>query len=226
MKIYRVANVFLDWPLASAMAVVMGVIQAGLVIAYQRAGRGAAPRMRCRRRPRCAARCWSRFVLFITLPLVMVLLEAFGADWFGVRDAAGALDAALVRLGRRRPSISSACCSTPSKSRCWRRCSRSRIAIPGAWAIARYRLPLKSVLIGAILFPRMIPRDHLRARGRAHLLRAPPDQHRSRHRARARHPGGAFRGGGADQHVRRHGPAAAGSRRGVGLRSVAACSGA
>ena len=31
------------------------------------------------------------------------------------------------------------------------------IAIPGAWAIARNRLPLKSVLIGAILFPRMIP---------------------------------------------------------------------
>jgi len=39
VKIYRVANVFLDWPQASAMAVVMGVIQAGLVIAYQRAGR-------------------------------------------------------------------------------------------------------------------------------------------------------------------------------------------
>ena len=31
------------------------------------------------------------------------------------------------------------------------------IAIPGAWAIARYRLPLRSILIGAILFPRMIP---------------------------------------------------------------------
>ena len=39
VKIYRVANVFLDWPQASAMAVVMGIIQAGLVIAYQRAGR-------------------------------------------------------------------------------------------------------------------------------------------------------------------------------------------
>jgi ABC-type Fe3+ transport system permease subunit len=39
VKIYTVANVFLDWPQASAMAVVMGVIQAGLVIAYQRAGR-------------------------------------------------------------------------------------------------------------------------------------------------------------------------------------------
>jgi len=35
VRIYRVANVFLDWPLASAMAVVMGAIQAALVIAYQ-----------------------------------------------------------------------------------------------------------------------------------------------------------------------------------------------
>jgi len=39
VKIYTVANVFLDWPQASAMAVVMGVIQAALVIAYQRLGR-------------------------------------------------------------------------------------------------------------------------------------------------------------------------------------------
>jgi ABC-type Fe3+ transport system permease subunit len=40
VKIYTVANVFLDWPQASAMAVVMGVIQAGLVVAYQAIGRG------------------------------------------------------------------------------------------------------------------------------------------------------------------------------------------
>jgi putative spermidine/putrescine transport system permease protein len=39
VRIYRVANVFLDWPLASAMAVVMGVIQAGLVMVYQSASR-------------------------------------------------------------------------------------------------------------------------------------------------------------------------------------------
>jgi putative spermidine/putrescine transport system permease protein len=43
VKIYTVANVFLDWPQASAMAVVMGVIQAGLVIAYQAIGRGSRP---------------------------------------------------------------------------------------------------------------------------------------------------------------------------------------
>ncbi len=43
VKIYTVANVFLDWPQASAMAVVMGVIQAGLVIAYQSVGRSRRP---------------------------------------------------------------------------------------------------------------------------------------------------------------------------------------
>jgi putative spermidine/putrescine transport system permease protein len=31
------------------------------------------------------------------------------------------------------------------------------VAFPAAWAIARYRLPFKGILIGAILFPRMIP---------------------------------------------------------------------
>jgi putative spermidine/putrescine transport system permease protein len=35
VKIYTVADVFLDWPQASAMAVVMGIIQASLVILYQ-----------------------------------------------------------------------------------------------------------------------------------------------------------------------------------------------
>ncbi len=40
VKIYTVANVFLDWPQASAMAVVMGAIQAVLVMMYQgQAGR-------------------------------------------------------------------------------------------------------------------------------------------------------------------------------------------
>jgi ABC-type Fe3+ transport system permease subunit len=43
VKIYTVANVFLDWPQASAMAVVMGVIQAGLVVAYQAVGRRRGP---------------------------------------------------------------------------------------------------------------------------------------------------------------------------------------
>ena len=66
VKIYRVANVFLDWPLASAMAVVMGVIQAGLVIAYQRgrARSGTSHEHRCLaarraagRRSCCSSRC-------------------------------------------------------------------------------------------------------------------------------------------------------------------------
>jgi ABC-type Fe3+ transport system permease subunit len=43
VKIYTVANVFLDWPQASAMAVVMGIIQAALVVAYQTLGRRRRP---------------------------------------------------------------------------------------------------------------------------------------------------------------------------------------
>jgi putative spermidine/putrescine transport system permease protein len=42
VRIYTVATVFLDWNGASAMAVVMGVIQCVLVIAYQRMNRAAA----------------------------------------------------------------------------------------------------------------------------------------------------------------------------------------
>ncbi|MEO9189317.1 MAG: ABC transporter permease subunit [Acetobacteraceae bacterium] len=36
VKIYTVATVFLDWPAASAMAVIMGLVQAALVILYRR----------------------------------------------------------------------------------------------------------------------------------------------------------------------------------------------
>jgi ABC-type Fe3+ transport system permease subunit len=43
VKIYTIANVFLDWPQASAMAVVMGIIQGGLVVAYQSIGRRRHP---------------------------------------------------------------------------------------------------------------------------------------------------------------------------------------
>ncbi|HUZ63663.1 MAG TPA: ABC transporter permease subunit [Acetobacteraceae bacterium] len=44
VKIYTVATVFLDWPQASAMAVVMGMVQVVLVIAYRRLDAGTAAR--------------------------------------------------------------------------------------------------------------------------------------------------------------------------------------
>jgi putative spermidine/putrescine transport system permease protein len=96
------------------------------------------------------------FVLFITLPLVMVLLEAFGSDWFGTAMlpghwtlrwfvwAAQTVDLVGVLLNTVEIAVLATVFTL-------------LIALPGAWAIARYRLPLKSVLIGAILFPRMIP---------------------------------------------------------------------
>lgn len=96
------------------------------------------------------------FALFITLPLVMILLEAFGADWFGVQMlpaswtlkwfvwAAQTVDLAAVLLNTVEIALLATVFTLV-------------IAIPAAWAIARYGLPLKSFLIGAILFPRMIP---------------------------------------------------------------------
>ena len=98
----------------------------------------------------------SGFVLFITLPLAMVLLEAFGADWFGARLlpahwttrwfvwAAQTVDLVTVLFNTVEIALLATAFTLA-------------IAIPGAWAIARYRLPLRSILIGAILFPRMIP---------------------------------------------------------------------
>jgi putative spermidine/putrescine transport system permease protein len=96
------------------------------------------------------------FVLFITLPLVMVLLEAFGADWFGMRMLPGqwtvrwfvwagqTVDLGRVLLNTLLIAILATLIALA-------------LALPAAWAIARYRLPVKSVLIGAVLFPRMIP---------------------------------------------------------------------
>jgi len=96
------------------------------------------------------------FVLFITLPFVMVLLEAFGSEWFGMRLlpkvwtlkwfgwAAETVDIGHVLINTAVIAILATIVSL-------------LLAIPAAWAIARYRLPLQSLLMGAILFPRMIP---------------------------------------------------------------------
>ena len=138
------------------MAVVMGVIQAGLVIVYQRAGRVRGTCMTRRAGPLLRGVLVAGFVLFITLPLVMVLLEAFGADWFGMRMlpaqwtlrwfvwAAQTVDLVGVLLNTVEIAVLATVFALA-------------LRMPAAWAIARYRLPLKSVLIGAILFPRMIP---------------------------------------------------------------------
>ncbi len=96
------------------------------------------------------------FVLFITLPLVMILLEAFGADWFGMRLlpatwtlrwfgwAAATVDLGQVLWNTMLIAMLATIFSL-------------MLAIPAGWAIARHRLPLHGLLIGLILFPRMIP---------------------------------------------------------------------
>ena len=86
VKIFAVATVFLDWPLASAMAVVMGSCRSCWSSPTDGGMRRRVGSMRrVVRRILLRGLLLTCFVLFITLPLVMVLLEAFGADWFGVR---------------------------------------------------------------------------------------------------------------------------------------------
>ncbi len=96
------------------------------------------------------------FALFIILPFVMILLEAFGSDWFGMKLlpavwtlkwfgwAADTVDLGAVLLNTAVIAVLATLFSL-------------LLSMPAAWAIARYRLPLKSVLMGAILVPRMIP---------------------------------------------------------------------
>ncbi len=96
------------------------------------------------------------FVLFITLPLVMVLLEAFGADWFGVRMLPGSWTLRWFAWAAETVDLGGVLFNT-AEIALLATLFTLVLALPAGWAIARYKLPLKWVLIGAILFPRMIP---------------------------------------------------------------------
>jgi putative spermidine/putrescine transport system permease protein len=96
------------------------------------------------------------FVLFISLPLVMVLLEAFGADWFGMRMLPAKWTLRWFMWAAQTVDLKGVLTNTIEIA-VLATVFALVLSIPAAWAIARYQLPLKSLLIGAILFPRMIP---------------------------------------------------------------------
>jgi putative spermidine/putrescine transport system permease protein len=96
------------------------------------------------------------FVLFISLPLVMVLLEAFGADWFGMRMLPAKWTLRWFAWAAQTTNLPGVLFNTVEIA-VLATIFALVLSVPAAWAIARYRLPLKSVLVGAILFPRMIP---------------------------------------------------------------------
>jgi len=96
------------------------------------------------------------FVLFITLPLVMILLEAFGADWFGMRMLPAQWTLKWFAWASETADLGAVLWNTLEIALLATAIALG-LAVPAAWAIARYRPPMKSVLVGAILFPRMIP---------------------------------------------------------------------
>ena len=96
------------------------------------------------------------FVLFITLPFVMILLEAFGADWFGMQLLPGAWTLKWFHWATQSADIGVVLANTAVIALLATGFSLL-LSIPAAWAIARHRLPLKALLMSAILLPRMIP---------------------------------------------------------------------
>lgn len=96
------------------------------------------------------------FVLFITLPFLMIVLEAFGADWFGMRLLPGAWTLKWFHWATETTDIGAVLLNTTAIALLATGFSLL-LGVPAAWAIARHRLPVKSLLMTAILLPRMIP---------------------------------------------------------------------
>ena len=207
MSIFTVATVFLDWPQGSADGGCHGAGADGAGGRLPPAGS----------HPVAAARHEAGGAPHLSRPLLTVLravhYAAAGDGPAGglrrrlVRHAPAArhLDLALVRLGRGRPSISgSVLWNTMLRSRCSPRSFRWRWRYPPAGRSRGYRLPLHRLLIGPILFPRMIPEITF-ASASPSCSTCCISQHAGGDRAGPRDPGRAVCGAGADQHVRGNG---------------------
>jgi putative spermidine/putrescine transport system permease protein len=96
------------------------------------------------------------FILFITLPFVMILLEAFGNDWFGMALLPKVWTLKWFGWAAKTINIVKILANTLIIGFIATLFSLA-FSIPAAWAIARRRLRLKALLMGLVLFPRMIP---------------------------------------------------------------------
>jgi putative spermidine/putrescine transport system permease protein len=96
------------------------------------------------------------FVLFLILPLVMILLEAFGAGWFGMRLLPATWTLRWFRFAAQTSNLGAVLFNTAAIA-LLATAATLVLSVPAAWAIARRSLPLKPLLVGAILLPRMIP---------------------------------------------------------------------
>lgn len=103
-----------------------------------------------------AALLAAAFVLFITLPFVMILLQAFGADWFGMTFLPAQWTFKWFNWAIVTVDLGQVLANTVVIALIATLVSLL-LSVPAAWVIARHRIPLKSGLIAAILLPRMIP---------------------------------------------------------------------
>lgn len=96
------------------------------------------------------------FGLFILLPLLMVVIEAFGSDWFGPVFLPPVWSLEWFKWAIETSHLGRVTINTVVIALLATLISVV-LAFPAAWAIARRRIPVKMLLIGLILFPRMVP---------------------------------------------------------------------
>lgn len=96
------------------------------------------------------------FVLFILMPFVIILLEAFGKDWFGLAFLPAKWTFGWFTWAIETVNIPQVLLNTFVIAGMVTVFSLV-VSIPAAWALARYRIRAKPVLVGLVLFPRMIP---------------------------------------------------------------------
>lgn len=96
------------------------------------------------------------FALFILLPLVMVVFEAFGNRWFGAEWLPPVWTLKWFGWAVATVNIPQVLVNTVVIALLATVISLA-LAFPAAYAIARYDLPVKGLLLSLILFPRMIP---------------------------------------------------------------------
>ena len=147
-----------DWPLASAVAVVLLVVLVvPIVLLPARAGRGGSGGDEPARRPASSSR-WSLGFAFLYLPILLLIVYSFNASrlvtvWGGFSTQwYGALLAQRAAARRRLADAARRLSSRPAVARCSARWRRSR------WrATARFR--------GRTLFSGMVLRAAGHARG-------------------------------------------------------------
>lgn len=96
------------------------------------------------------------FVLFITLPVVMVAIEGLGSNWFGNALLPSGWTLRWFRYAAQTANLKAVLLNTAIIA-VLATIFSLLISLPAAWALARRGIVFKGGLVALVLLPRMIP---------------------------------------------------------------------